>query len=479
MHKRGVMPSVTSSTLEGSNRRPRGARRLSQIAGQPVARTFRTLTLKEEQKAHEEGSPHVGLNSYFDSDSRKMKNEKSIVAGTVHVGFRLYSIQQIDHETESFMATFKLFYEWCDPILANLLKDPERKHDDDEKKQEIRKEWTARTPEVQFVNAKHDSVVREDWARPPKVADEATGRMYTFRKYTGVFAERQELHHFPFDVQLLKIKLTLRHAHFENFTLHLLPIEFRDVPQIPGWRILRPDDLEQTESREAQKLHVRPDVTVKLHVMRESGYYTSNILMSLSLLTSLGFISFVLPVGDTNDRVQLCVAVLFTLMALRFATSLPKTSSSTVIDQFENACKITLVFMACIHGVLSGVVVRALTGVESLTGEGDPAGLTSDERTFLETTDLVLGLALLTLWTMGNMYFYLHWTLLRHRRWRKIVLEANDDSGFINWTPPWTKEQNTQRPWSDTVSLGRKWKTADKIDRLQRFQSVAYAEAPQ
>ena len=175
-----------------------------------IAKTFRTAELKNEQKAHEDASSHMGLNSYFGSRSAAKKNAENAVAGTVHVGFRLHKLRQIDHETESFEASFKLFFDWCDPNLARTLEVAGQ--EGAERNERTKNEWQARIPEVQLVNAIPDSVQKGEWIRPPKVIsdDIATGRMYIYRTYTATFVERQELHEFPFDVQELKIMLKLR-----------------------------------------------------------------------------------------------------------------------------------------------------------------------------------------------------------------------------------------------------------------------------
>lgn len=421
------------------------------------------MPLSEEQRAHlVDAAPETrGLNFYFGAKGHdeKLSDMKSL--GAIHLGFRLYQLRDIDVEHHSYFASFRMFYEWCDVNLARRLTDGT----------DVPKaEWLKHVPEVDFMNAIRTQC--EEWKRSPRVLDVATGRMYLHRKYEGSFTEQFELTEFPFDVQNLKLQMQMKHKSFRAYSLRLLPFEFRDLPRLPGWSLLRPESVQWT--RESALVRVKSDTTITLRVKRESGFYVSQIINLLTLLTSLGFISFVLPLGDVFSRVELCIALLFTIIALRFSVSVPTTDYATVLDRYQNECAWTLVLIALLHACISGAIVRVLTsglraGVSALAfvvpshrafplnvsfrdAPEDFDALTSSDELLLGMADCVLGVLFLAYWLLFNVRFFYRWRYRHERTYRPEII-APDENELLHWTATWSTEQRTQRPWSSASSL--------------------------
>ena len=67
-------------------------------------------------------NPHhdeYGLRERY-ADHNEPKEQHKL-EGEVLLGFRLYVIRDISHATYQFRASFRCFYEWCDPVLAARL----------------------------------------------------------------------------------------------------------------------------------------------------------------------------------------------------------------------------------------------------------------------------------------------------------------------------------------------------------------------
>jgi len=187
-------------------------------------------------------------------------------------------------------------------------------------------------PEATFSNALE--VKAEPWPRPPKVLDAARRVVYIHRNYHGTFREHFELDNFPFDVQTLHVDMRLHRSRFRTCALNLLPLEFRNVPLLSEWDLLPPSaSLEHARRSNAS-------VSVELSLRRQPGFYIQKIFSMLSLLTSLGFTSFLLPTGEMFNRVSLCISVLFTLIAFMFTntSTIPRVNYATVVDIHQLAC---------------------------------------------------------------------------------------------------------------------------------------------
>jgi len=273
-----------------------------------------------------------GLQTRFAAAGKERK--EVMMRGEVALGFRLYAIRDVSHMTHSFHAVFRCFYDWVDPNLALKLRDGSI----DEA------EWTKDVPEVSFTNA--SALQAEPWTQAPRVLDATTGRLYIHRRYEATLTERLELHRFPFDAQQLTIYMQLSSSKFRQYSLRLLPIELRGVPSIPGWSLLIPEQF-RTEAEKAASLKAKAVTTVKLRVRREAGFFVRSILFTEGLLTTLSVIAFTLSADGVWDRVELQLALIFAILALRFscADAVPVVPYATILDAYQNSCIVMLVML--------------------------------------------------------------------------------------------------------------------------------------
>lgn len=212
---------------------------------------------------------------------------------------------------------------------------------------------------------------------------------------------------------------------------------------------------------------LKADASVVLSVQRESGFYVSNMLRWLGLLTSLGWISFALPSGDVVSRVELCIALLFTLLALRWSVAVPSTNYATALDRYQDRCTLALVAIALLHAAISGVGVRIVQRVTrpSLKGEEEEEARGNLEGDVLDAIDLALGAVTLAAWLGFNFRFYEKW-VQRGRRADRVL--SWDEKELYNWTGPWSPGQISDRPWraGDGEVSSSKKQEADEADAV-------------
>ena len=371
-----------------------------------------------------------GLQQRFASaDKNKGKQE---MEGEVVVGCRLYALRDLSHDTHTFKASFRCFYDWIDPHLASLLQ--ERGSAIDEA------EWSKRIPEMSFTNA--STLEPEPWTHAPRVIDAATGRIYTHRRYEGTFNERFEMQEFPFDTQTLRIRMQLSKSMFRAHCVRLLPLEVRSMPHIPGWSLVMPRSAGMTEEQEAAARKAKATVSVSLHVRREAGFFVRCIISMQALLTSLSFVSFTLFIDGLWDRVEFQLALIFGLVALRFSAgnAIPVVPYLTTLDAYQNACIIMLVLLALVQGCIFGAFRRFLEA--SVT-----EGITLEHERMFNTLDLCLASGGFVLWVLFNLFFFGR----TRRRMDDIQLMPTnggaEGAGEINWTGVYT-EKDHNPPWA-------------------------------
>jgi len=371
-----------------------------------------------------------GLQTRFAAAGKERK--EVMMRGEVALGFRLYAIRDVSHMTHSFHAVFRCFYDWVDPNLALKLRDGSI----DEA------EWTKDVPEVSFTNA--SALQAEPWTQAPRVLDATTGRLYIHRRYEATLTERLELHRFPFDAQQLTIYMQLSSSKFRQYSLRLLPIELRGVPSIPGWSLLIPEQF-RTEAEKAASLKAKAVTTVKLRVRREAGFFVRSILFTEGLLTTLSVIAFTLNADGVWDRVELQLALIFAILALRFscADAVPVVPYATILDAYQNSCIVMLVMLATVLAVINGAAMRYVVG---------SIGPTAEQERLFNKIDLYMGIGCCALWALFNVVFF---NIRRDKSDSEPVLRM-DKSELIEWTAPWTKE-DLAPPWN--------WTPEDETDK--------------
>ena len=310
---------------------------------------------------------------------------------------------------------------------------------------------------VQVLNSL--SVESEPLKRGARVVDPINKprRVYLSRMYDCVIFHDFELRCFPFDVQHLAINLELKNHAFEGCSVRVLPIECRSLNTLAEWSILRPlSSLEEGKSRWL--------VTIKVPLRRATAFYMRNE-MTLAGISLLGLISFTYPLNSLHDRIEMVLAVLFTLVAFSFSISdsLPKVGYSTVHDHYQTFCQATLACIALLHALLEG----ELGGV--------PIVLTSaavKQRIYLWVARVTC-----LLWSVFNAAYFLYWTYeSEHARAYSATLRPQP-SGLIDWTGEWSQgDINAHVAPADDLHASRKPPTA--ITCAQTLAAAVAAARP-
>ena len=386
-----------------------------------------------------ESRENEGLQHRFAAGKAAAK--KLEMEGEVVVGFRLYALRDVSHKNHTFHASFRCFYDWIDVELAQRLV---RSDGGDEAS--AADWWSAAIPELSFTNA--STFQAEPWPHPPRVIDAVTGRVYAHRRYEGVFNERLEMQEFPFDTQRLSITMQLSKSEFRAHSIRLLPIELRGVPSVPGWSLLAPVTVMTPEEEKARNKS-KAEIGVHFRVRREAGFYVRCILSLQMLLTSLSFISFMLSVDGVWDRVEIELALIFALMALRFASAetVPIVPYLTTLDAYQNSCIITLAALALVQAVVFGAARR---GMEYGHPWGSP-GLTYEQESLFTSLDVYIGSVSFGFWALFNVVFF--WGVSRRIEHAQVLISSSTSRGSCSWTAPWSDEDHNV-PWVKTRSRG-------------------------
>ncbi|KAJ8311110.1 hypothetical protein KUTeg_011338 [Tegillarca granosa] len=163
------------------------------------------------------------------------------------------------------------------------------------------------------------------------------------RRLKGTFTENLELEDFPFDNQDLSINIS---SELTNEEL-ILKEDDQDLSRLnvsclvdeQEWHL---SDLVEAEERMLKKEFSEakniayPGLVVKCVATRRPGFFVWNILIIMTIISSLSFCSFVVDRDLPQRRLQLGFTLTLTGVAFRFVTnqSLPKISYLTKLDKY-------------------------------------------------------------------------------------------------------------------------------------------------
>ena len=275
-----------------------------------------------------------------------------------------------------------------------------------------------------------------DWEK--RTVQKAKNNLDLVYEMDGTFFELFELHHFPFDHQMLRAKLrsacamdgktpvrftkrrqgVIQLIDRENFALH------------NAWtleeRIQAVEGIYQYGGEFSGKEY--PSLEVTLHVHRKSGYYLINVVIPTSLLALTSMLQWRVPAEDVTDRLQQNYALLLTAVAYKLVTAqmLPTVSYLTLLDKFV-AFETLIILLSCFEGAFA-------EGVEISNGFNSGGHFTVGGENF----DKGAMWACVGLWIFSHAYFGGRAWLIR----RKTARERRDresqrekkDGGKGAWT---------------------------------------------
>ncbi|EQC26723.1 hypothetical protein SDRG_15452 [Saprolegnia diclina VS20] len=170
---------------------------------------------------------------------------------------------------------------------------------------------------------------------------------YCFKlRLRGSFSEQLELQSFPFDTQQLHVIWTVnlpgtyvRLRANEHFPSLFLRNNFQlgnvfDVVSAEHVIAL----VDQSDAVESSSGHIYDHCSTSIVLQRKPGYYITNILLPMGLLTYLGFLSFAIESPNTRlatpDRLSISLTLLLTAVAYKFvvAGAIPQIPYMTTLD---------------------------------------------------------------------------------------------------------------------------------------------------
>ena len=180
--------------------------------------------------------------------------------------------------------------------------------------------------------------------------------VYYSQVIQGKFAERFELQKFPFDFQLLQIRGILWDCpqHISKMTPHgMRTLECaKPVTFINGGSLIYKEAFIQRDAwRMVDKVFISQNKThaernedgiqyatldIKVCIWRSCNFYMYNIVAPIFLMVILSFTSFISPCSELDNKMQINLTLLLTLVAFKLAVAqyIPATSYLTYLDKY-------------------------------------------------------------------------------------------------------------------------------------------------
>ncbi|RUS81528.1 hypothetical protein EGW08_010698, partial [Elysia chlorotica] len=161
------------------------------------------------------------------------------------------------------------------------------------------------------------------------------------RRTKGVFTEPMELQEFPFDIQvdntsnysIVRVLCfnTIENKKFSTFTTKV------------------------TEDEYERNKYKKPGLFFRCCVIRRAGFFIWNIMLIMSIISALSFVTFAVPRELPQNRIQLSFILLLAGVTFKFAASqsVPKISYLTHLDRYILGSMIFLFLVAGWHGMIT------------------------------------------------------------------------------------------------------------------------------
>ncbi|XP_048777841.2 uncharacterized protein LOC125681694 [Ostrea edulis] len=182
------------------------------------------------------------------------------------------------------------------------------------------------------------------------------------RRIKGIFTENLELQDFPFDLQDLSIVLTselpLEELEIIEDDEHLSSIIVSCFVDEQEWELREFVESEtRTVSKEftGSKNVVYPFLVFKTLAMRRAGFFVWNIIIIMTIISSLSFATFAVDRDLPQNRLQLAFTLTLTGVTFRFVTNqqLPKISYLTRLDKYILYCMVFNYLVTAWHAIVT------------------------------------------------------------------------------------------------------------------------------
>jgi len=319
----------------------------------------------------------------------------------------LMAVIKIDELNDAVTFDFVCFLSWA-PKTANF----DKKSSTTTKFAKISEDALEWKPSIELFNVKQKTTIEETYYK-----DASSGCTACLLNWVLEGYEVLELHQFPFDRQLVKLK-------FAANGVHLTPIKSLENGGIPNppsfptpekqakcivslgnWHLN--DTNVSMELTNAEGDSVDTEVAYVVELSRKSAFYLWNIVLVIFVLILSSFCVVGVPIDDLSARMSITMTITLALVAFKFVISgmVPPTPYLTFLDKY----------------VLFSFVVIGTVVVENFILSYNNANDNSGKFESIFYSILV------TLWLISHIYLaigaYLGWF---YTSWEKV--RKNDDS---------------------------------------------------
>ncbi len=273
----------------------------------------------------------------------------------VRVGFLPYDFGRVTARDETFDVTGYLEMTWNDPRLARPGGEPGEAVEVD-----VRKIWT---PRYYFENAVEQVKFQVD----PAAEVDPAGNVTLWTIISGKFSSPLELHSFPFDRQVLQLRVgAFADESLVKFLVNEELIRIQDHAFLTDWSIHEPRaglmSHTYVPGRETYSIFV-----AEFPISRRSAFYAWRVMAPLTLLVIVSWAIFWFEPVGLQPQISTCMASLIALVAFNFAIdfALPKVAYLTLIDKHAllgfSFVSLAVAVVVVVHRfVTGGRVPRAL-----------------------------------------------------------------------------------------------------------------------
>ena len=277
----------------------------------------------------------------------------------VALGVRLIQLSDIDSKEETFTVEGVLYVSWSDDWGPSARGWSEEAVDRQLKSVAFR-------PVPEFENGlgtrKRYSLLMAYDARLKRIEYE--------ERFSMSFANELDFRKFPFDDQVLSIKLII--AGGKEKLVDLRVSEFtHSVIDEAEWFTSEDSYSSRIEHNvvpydidlpEVTKDDLFPRARFDIRISRRSGFYVWRVLMPLFLITAVSWAMFWMERGNLGERLSVCFTALLTVVAynLILGDLLPRIAYPTFVDAL-----ITMTYLCLSMAVLESVVVASFESSET------------------------------------------------------------------------------------------------------------------
>lgn len=247
------------------------------------------------------------------------------VATKVTLAVLVIDVMDIDEASQTFSADLVVSARWSDPRLAFAPQEVGTS----QMTVSVSEVWT---PALMALNQRgYDSFM------PDVVRIAADGSVQHLQRFQATLASTLELKDFPFDSQILPIRLVAYRYSPEELALDFDRERFLFLGEasVSGWQ-LRPGQVEVQPFSVPSTERQLAAITFKFEAVRETGYWAMSMMVPLALIVLMAWTVFWIHPTIVPPQVGVATAAIFSLIALRFSLQvmLPRVSYMTRADLF-------------------------------------------------------------------------------------------------------------------------------------------------